>query len=172
MGVFNITWFLKFSWNKHSYVESGIRYSSSCNGKSNRKWHVTFWEVLMSVIKNDLEGHSPLAGLVWCNLSKMCTLFYTFSCDLVLAWSLRISWLVFPFIGHIPYLVFMYFVPKCDCVNCGNLMHSREVEIPYYCFFALACILCRVCSWQYMAFQGIITTQGGPENDTLVLRPT
>ena len=40
---------------------------------------------------NDLEGHSPVAGLFKCNPSNMCAAFYTISTDNVLAWSLCIS---------------------------------------------------------------------------------
>jgi len=44
-----------------------------------------------AVILNDLEGHSPVAGLFKCNLSNICAPFYTVSTDSVLAWFLCIS---------------------------------------------------------------------------------
>jgi len=34
---------------------------------------------------NDLEGHSPVAGLFKCNPSNMCASFYTISTDSVVA---------------------------------------------------------------------------------------
>ena len=48
-----------------------------------------------TVILNDFEGHSPVAGLFKCNLSNICTAFYTTSTDSVLAVPL-------------PYLSFLY----------------------------------------------------------------
>ena len=33
----------------------------------------------MAVTLNDLEGHSPIAGIFTCNLSKICAAFYTIS---------------------------------------------------------------------------------------------
>ena len=44
-----------------------------------------------AVILNDLEGHSPVAGLFKCNPSNICAAFYTISTDSVLARSLCIS---------------------------------------------------------------------------------
>ena len=38
---------------------------------------------------NDLEGHSPVAGLLKCNPSNICAAFYTISTDSVLAVPLR-----------------------------------------------------------------------------------
>ena len=43
------------------------------------------------IITNDLEGHSPVAGLFKCNPSNICATFYTISTDNVLARSLCIS---------------------------------------------------------------------------------
>ena len=43
------------------------------------------------VTLNDLEGHSPLAGVFKCNPSNICATFYTISTDSVLAWLLCIS---------------------------------------------------------------------------------
>jgi len=40
---------------------------------------------------NDLEGHSPVAGLYKCNLSNICAEFYTISTDNVLAVPLSVS---------------------------------------------------------------------------------
>jgi len=37
------------------------------------------------VTLNDLQGHSPVAGLFKCNPSNMCAAFYTISTDSVLA---------------------------------------------------------------------------------------
>ena len=44
-----------------------------------------------AVILNDLEGHSPVAGVFKCNSSNICAAFYTISTDNVLAWFLWIS---------------------------------------------------------------------------------
>ena len=44
-----------------------------------------------AVTLNDLEGHSPLAGLFKCNPSNICAAFYTISTDSVLARFLCIS---------------------------------------------------------------------------------
>jgi len=43
------------------------------------------------VTLNDIEGHSPVAGLFKCNPSNMCTAFYIISTDSVLARFLCIS---------------------------------------------------------------------------------
>ena len=42
-----------------------------------------------AVTLNDLEGHSPVAGLFQCNPSNICAAFYTISTDSVLAVPLR-----------------------------------------------------------------------------------
>ena len=42
-----------------------------------------------AVTLNDVEGHSPVAGLFKCNLTNICAEFYTISTDSVLAASLR-----------------------------------------------------------------------------------
>ena len=42
-----------------------------------------------AVTLNDLEGHSPVAGLFKCNLSNIYAAFYTISTDSVLAVPLR-----------------------------------------------------------------------------------
>ena len=42
-----------------------------------------------TVTLNDLEGHSPVAGLFKCNLSNIYAAFYTISTDSVLAVHLR-----------------------------------------------------------------------------------
>jgi len=44
-----------------------------------------------AVTLNDLNGHSPVAGLFKCSPSNICAAFYTISTDSVLARSLRIS---------------------------------------------------------------------------------
>ena len=44
-----------------------------------------------AVTLNDLEGHSPIAGLFKCNSSNVCAVFYTMSTDSVLAWFLCIT---------------------------------------------------------------------------------
>ena len=44
-----------------------------------------------AVILNDLEGHSPVAGVIKCNPSNICAAFYTISTDSVLVRSLCIS---------------------------------------------------------------------------------
>ena len=38
-----------------------------------------------AVTLNELEGHSPVAGLFKCNPSNICAVFYTISTDSVLA---------------------------------------------------------------------------------------
>ena len=45
----------------------------------------------MAVTLNDLEGHSPVAGLFKCNPSNICAAFYTISTGSVLARFLCIS---------------------------------------------------------------------------------
>ena len=47
--------------------------------------------VVTAVTLNDLEGHSPVAGVFTCNLSNICAAVYTISTDSVLAWFLWIS---------------------------------------------------------------------------------
>ena len=47
--------------------------------------------VATAVTLNDLEGHSPVADVLKCNLSNICAAFYTISTDSVLAWFLCIS---------------------------------------------------------------------------------
>jgi len=42
-----------------------------------------------AVTLNDLEGHSPVAGLFKCNPSNICAAFYTISTDSVLVVSVR-----------------------------------------------------------------------------------
>ena len=42
-----------------------------------------------AVTLNDLEGHSPVAGLFKCNLSNIYAAFYTISTDSMLAVPLR-----------------------------------------------------------------------------------
>jgi len=44
-----------------------------------------------AVTFNDLEGHSPIAGLFKCNPSNICAAFYTILTDSVLARFLCIS---------------------------------------------------------------------------------
>ena len=44
------------------------------------------------VTLNDLEGHSPVAGLFKCNPSNICAAFCQISIDSVLARSLSDSW--------------------------------------------------------------------------------
>ena len=61
--------------------------------KTNRKSYVAYRiaPVLMT-LKNDTEGHSPVAGLFKCNPSNICAVFYQISTDSVLARSLSDSW--------------------------------------------------------------------------------
>ena len=47
--------------------------------------------VATAVSLNDLEGHSPVAGLFKCNPLNICAAFYTISTDSVLARFLCIS---------------------------------------------------------------------------------
>ena len=44
------------------------------------------------VTLNDLDGHSPVAGLFKCNPSNICAVFYLISTDSVHARSLSDSW--------------------------------------------------------------------------------
>ena len=53
--------------------------------KTNRKSYMAYQMAATTVTLNDLEGHSPVPGLVKCNLSNICTEFYTISTDSVLA---------------------------------------------------------------------------------------
>ena len=45
---------------------------------------------------NDLEGHSPVAGLFKCNPSNICAAFYQISTGSVFTWSLSDSWAFCP----------------------------------------------------------------------------
>jgi len=58
-----------------------------------------------AVILNDLEGHSPVAGLFKCNPSNICAAFYTISIDNVLARPLCISRASCPFIYTSMYVI-------------------------------------------------------------------
>ena len=46
---------------------------------------MTYQMVATAVTLNDLEGHSPVAGLFKCNPSNICAAFYKISTDSVLA---------------------------------------------------------------------------------------
>ena len=49
--------------------------------KSNRKSYVVYRMASVLVTLNDLEGHSPVAGLFKCNSSNICAVFYQISTD-------------------------------------------------------------------------------------------
>ena len=53
--------------------------------KTNRKSYVAYQMAATAVTLNDLERHSPVAGLFKCNLSNICAEFHTISTDSVLA---------------------------------------------------------------------------------------
>ena len=57
--------------------------------KTNGKSHMAYQMATTAVTLNDLESHSPVAGLFKCNLSNICAEFYTISTDSVLAVPLR-----------------------------------------------------------------------------------
>ena len=57
--------------------------------KTNRKSYVANQVPATAVTLNDMEGHSPVAGLFKCNPSNICAAFYTISTDSVLAVFLR-----------------------------------------------------------------------------------
>ena len=57
--------------------------------KTNRKSYMAYQMAATAVTLNDLEGHSPVAGLFKCNLSSICAAFYTNSTDSVHAVPLR-----------------------------------------------------------------------------------
>ena len=54
--------------------------------------HAAYRMALVLVTLNDLEGHSPVAGLLKCNLSNICAVFYQISTDSVLVPSLSDRW--------------------------------------------------------------------------------
>ena len=58
----------------------------------NRKLYVAYQMQSVFVTLNDLEGHSPVAGLFKCNLSNIFAAFYQISTDSVLALYLSDSW--------------------------------------------------------------------------------
>ena len=68
------------------------------------------------VTLNDLEGHSPVAGLFKCNLSNICAVFYQISTDSALARSLATAG-VLVFISEIALL---WQKDYCDAVSSTN----------------------------------------------------
>jgi len=57
--------------------------------KTDTKLHVAYKMAATAVTLNDLEGHSPVAGLFRCNQSNIRAAFYTISTDSVLEVPLR-----------------------------------------------------------------------------------
>ena len=60
--------------------------------KSNMKSYMVYRMAPVLVTLNDLEGHSPVAGLFKCNPSNICAVFCQISTDSALARSLSDSW--------------------------------------------------------------------------------
>ena len=67
---------------------------------------MSYLMALVLVTLNDLEGHSPVAGLFKCNPSNICAAFYQISTDSVLAQSLS----ELGFLSVIVMLQFLYFI--------------------------------------------------------------
>ena len=72
------------------------------------------------VTLNDLEGHSPVAGLFKCNSSNICAIFYQISTDSALAPFLSDSWAsCWPSLSHRTFILFhIYFILfHCSCAD-------------------------------------------------------
>ena len=52
--------------------------------KTNRKSYMAYQMAATTMTLNNLEGHSPVAGVFECNPSNICAAFYTISTDSVL----------------------------------------------------------------------------------------
>ena len=71
------------------------------------------YEVLATAVSlNDIEGHSPVAGLFKCNPSNTCAAFYTISTDSVLARFLCFSSCLFTCYACILGLLFVIIVQR------------------------------------------------------------
>ena len=60
--------------------------------KTNWKSYMAYWMALVLVTLNDLEGHSPVAGLFKCNPSNVWAVFYHISTDSAFVRTLSNSW--------------------------------------------------------------------------------
>ena len=85
VGVVKVMWRLNFWGNNRKRCKTDIY----LQWKTNRKSYMAYQMAATAATLNDLEGHSPVAGLFKCNPSNICASFYTISNDSVLAVPLR-----------------------------------------------------------------------------------
>ena len=85
-GVVKVTWRLNFLANKCFLIcRKRCKTEIYLQWKTNRESYMAYQMAATAVTLNDLEGHSPVAGLFKCNTSNICAVFYMISIDSVFA---------------------------------------------------------------------------------------